>query len=278
MRKDACPLFIFVEGESRVRPVPVLMYHHVNPHSGDIVTVTPEIFEGQMAYLHKSGYKTLKIDELLSYIHGDLPLKQKAVVITFDDGWLDNYLYAFPVLKKYAINAAIFITTGWIDKASEKQSGTFQNMPTHRESKQLIAKGDEQKVMLNWELIEEMSVSGLVEFYSHTKNHKKCDRLPGKELLEELNESKKVIEERLGKVCPYLCWPYGKYNDTALHIAKDVGYRAIFTTKHGVVKPGSDPLKIKRIVIKDNVAWFKKRMLIYTSSMLSMVYLKMKKK
>ena len=61
-----------------------------------MVTVTPEVFEKQMEHLYKSGYKTLTLDELLSYINGDLIPEQKAVVVTFDDGWLDNYIYAFP--------------------------------------------------------------------------------------------------------------------------------------------------------------------------------------
>lgn len=132
--------------------------------------------------------------------------------------------------------------------------------------------------MLNWELIKEMSDSGIVEIYSHTKSHARCDRLSKSELLEELSKSKKTIEKRLGKPCPYLCWPYGKYNDTALNIAANSGYKAIFTTRHGVAEKDSDPFEIKRVVVKNNVAWFKKRMLIYTNSVLSEFYLKIKKK
>ncbi|HXW68843.1 MAG TPA: hypothetical protein VEJ88_04480, partial [Dissulfurispiraceae bacterium] len=66
--------------------MPVLMYHHVNPHKGDIVTVTPEVFEGQMRYLSEAGYKALTLDELVSYIAGETVLKQRAVAVTFDDG------------------------------------------------------------------------------------------------------------------------------------------------------------------------------------------------
>jgi peptidoglycan/xylan/chitin deacetylase (PgdA/CDA1 family) len=260
------------------------MYHHINPRKGDMVTVTPEVFEGQMEYLHRSGYRTLKIDELLNCISGKLTIKEKSVVVTFDDAWLDNYVYAYPVLKKYKINAAIFIITDRTDRASNIESRGSEvrwqetKIPTHTESKKLITDGQPNKVVINWDMAKEMSDSGLVEFYSHTKTHAKCDCLSESELWEELGGSKRIIEERLGKPCPYLCWPYGRYNDNAIKIAREIGYKAIFTTNHGVVKKYSDPFTIKRIVVKDNVAWFRKRMLIYTNSILSKIYLKIKKK
>lgn len=249
-----------------------------------MVTVTPDVFEGQMEYLHKSGYRTLKINELLDFISRKLTIKEKSVVVTFDDGWLDNYIYAFPVLKKYSINAAIFIITDRIERASNivksQESGVRSQeiaIPPHRESKELIVNGQYDKVVINWDMAKEMQDSGFVEFYSHTKSHARCNGLSANELLEELSESKKTIEKRLGKPCPYLCWPYGKYNGTAVEIAKAADYKAIFTTKHGVVKKDSNPFAINRIVVKDNVAWFKKRMLIYTNTILSDIYLKIKK-
>jgi peptidoglycan/xylan/chitin deacetylase (PgdA/CDA1 family) len=262
-----------------MKPVPVLMYHHVNPHKGDLVTIRPEVFEGQIRYLHESGYKTLKIDELLSYMAGELTFTEKAVVVTFDDGWLDNYIYAYPVIKEFRINATIFLVTDRSNGAAANMAETVvHSVPTHKDSKLLIKKGEEHKVVLNWALINEMAVAGLVDFYSHTKSHKKCDRLTENELLEELFESKHIIEEKIGRACPYLCWPYGKYNKTALKIARSVGYKALFTTQHGVVNVGSDPFAIRRIVVKDDVAWFKKRMLVYTNSIISKLYLKIKKK
>lgn len=257
--------------------VPVLMYHHVNLHKGDTVTVTPEVFERQMEYLYRHGYRTLKADELISYIKGELILKEKGVVITFDDGWLDNYIYALPVLKKYRQNATIFIITDRIDRASRKMGEIPSSIPTHKESKSLIQNGEDYRVVLSWDLVTEMIKGGLVEFYSHTREHKRCDQLSEDELVEELNESKKVIEKMLNRPCPYLCWPYGKHSNVAVNIAGRAGYKAIFTTDNGIVKTGSDPLSIKRIVVKDRVEWFKKSMLIYSNSILSEIYLKVKK-
>ncbi|MDI6744875.1 MAG: polysaccharide deacetylase family protein [Thermodesulfovibrionales bacterium] len=261
-----------------MRPVPVLMYHHINPHKGDMVTITPEVFECQMAYLQRAGYRTLKIEELVSYINGGLTIPQKAVVVTFDDGWLDNYMHAFPILKKYKINATVFLITDRVENSSENTTMIPSLIPTHEESKSLIEKGESHKVVLNWDVIKEMTDTGFIEFYSHTKSHAKCSSLPEKELVEELKESREIIEKRLGSPCPYLCWPYGEYNDLALTSAKEADYKAIFTTNHGVVKPGSDPCEINRIIVKDSVAWFKKRMVIYTNTILSSLYLTIKKK
>jgi|MudIll2142460700_1097286.scaffolds.fasta_scaffold286786_2 peptidoglycan/xylan/chitin deacetylase (PgdA/CDA1 family) len=261
-----------------MRPIPVLMYHHVNPHRGDTVTVTPEVFERQMRYLHESGYETLRVDTLMGYIAGGVSIREKAVVITFDDGWLDNYLCAAPVLKKYRINATIFIVTDRIEEASANSSSLPDSIPTHNESKALIRQGEARRVSLNWRLIEEMAETGLVEFYSHTKSHRKCSFLSEDELVEELRESRRIIEARLGRPCPYLCWPYGEYSTIATRIARDAGYRALFTTLHGVVTVGSDPFAIKRIVVKDKVKWFRKRMIVYTTPLLSSLYLAIKKK
>ena len=261
-----------------MRPVPVLMYHHVNPHEGDMVTVTPATFEQQMKYLNEAGYKTLTLDELLSYIKGDMVLQQKAVAVTFDDGWLDNYIYAFPILQKYNIHASIFIVTDIIERASRDGGKPPAVVPTHRESKLLMQQGEGHLVFLNWDIAREMAQSGLVDFYSHAKTHASCDFLSEPELSEELQTSKRVIEERLKKSCPFLCWPFGRYTTFAITVAKKVGYRATFTTNHGIVTAGSDPFAIRRIVVKDNVRWFRSRMRIYSNHFLGRLYLKFKKK
>ncbi len=261
-----------------MKPVPVLMYHHVNNHEGDMVTVTPETFELQMQYLNKAGYRTLNTDELLSYIKGDLQLKEKAVMITFDDGWLDNYIYAYPLLKKYDIKATIFIVGNWIEEASKTRWSSNKSVPTHEESVSLIGNKQGAAIVLNWELIREMRESGLVEFYSHAKNHVKCHLLSKDDLSDELRESKNIIETQLGGECIALCWPFGRYNDGAIKTAKATGYRALFTTDHGVATERSDPFAIQRIAVKDSLIWFKKSLIIYTNKLLSGVYLRLKKK
>jgi peptidoglycan/xylan/chitin deacetylase (PgdA/CDA1 family) len=257
-------------------PVPVLMYHHVNPHAGDLVTVTPRVFEGQMRHLRSRGYHSLPLDALMGYLKGET-VPPRSVVITFDDGWLDNYLHAFPVLQRYGIRAAIFLVTDRVNEASRGRREDGAPVPTHRESKMLLRGGEAQQVALNWDHVREMAEGGLVEFHSHTKTHAKCDTLSTRELEEALGESKEAIEERTGRPCRYLCWPHGRTSPSAVEAAKQVGYQAAFTTKAGVAAPGSDPFDIRRIVVKDDVGWFERRMAVYTSATLSKLYLKVKK-
>jgi len=260
-----------------VTPIPVFMYHHVNPNKGDLVTVTPDVFEGQMRCLHDGGYRSLTPDDLLAVLRGkDVP--KRSVAITFDDGWLDNYLFAFPVLKKYGIRATVFLVTGRVDGASPGGGAMGMIAPTHRESKELVRSGEPRRVVLNWDQVREMASSGIVEFFSHTKTHARCDTLSAEGLESELRGSREAIEEKTGRPCRYLCWPYGRTSPAAVEAAKRAGYRSAFTTRHGVVRSGSDPFDIPRIVVKDRVDWFRRRMAVYTSGVMSRIYLSMKSK
>jgi peptidoglycan/xylan/chitin deacetylase (PgdA/CDA1 family) len=257
--------------------IPVLMYHHVNPHDEDRFTVTPEVFEGQMAHLVKAGYKALSLDELYSFIKGELILKQKAIVITFDDGWLDNYIYAFPVLKKYKLRATFFLITDWIEKASENFDGIPPSIPNHEESKVLVDNGEKNNVILSWGLIKEMADSGLIDFFSHSASHKISIDLSESDIHQELEESKRILEQRIGGHCHYYCWPHGEYNKLSLSIARKTGYKALFTSERGVVQVGSDPFLIKRIPGELDVSSFKNCMWIFTNPILAALYLGMKK-
>jgi peptidoglycan/xylan/chitin deacetylase (PgdA/CDA1 family) len=260
------------------KSVPVLMYHHVAPHPGGKTTVTPEAFEAHMRYLAKGGYRTLKMSELMAHVRGERPVRDRAVVVTFDDGWLDNFRYAYPVLLRYRINAVIFAVTAWADAATTDKATFFGDRePTHEESMSLIQTGEAGKVVLDWETIRQMASSGLVEFYSHTVNHLKCNDLDRHELERELFDAKAVLERELSQPCPYLCWPYGKCSKLAVTVAREAGYEALFITMRGVVEAGSNPHYIKRIRVNNGVTWFKLRMRIYVSSLLSRIYFGIRK-
>ena len=141
----------------------------------------------------------------------------------------------------------------------------------------LVARKTCHGVVLTWDLVREMAASGLVEFHSHTLDHPKCGELAADELRNQLLQSRQVIEERLGRPCPFLCWPYGNVSEAAVAQARAAGYTGLFTTRLGVARKGADPLAIRRVVVKDKVTWFKSRVLMYTNPVAAACYLAMKR-
>jgi peptidoglycan/xylan/chitin deacetylase (PgdA/CDA1 family) len=241
-----------------IKSVPVLLYHHINRHEGDTVTVTADVFQEQIRILAQAGYRTLTLDELMDYIAGALQLSEKAVVLTFDDGWLDNFLFAFPVLASFRYKSVAFLIT---DRVNASNIDTVpEDVPSHRESKSLLDIGRAGEVVMDWPLIRWIRQNGLVDFYSHTVTHRKSTSLDSVQLEYELTKSKSIIEFELGSPCSYLCWPYGDYNEKTVFAARSAGYKAIFTTEDGFIEPGADPFRIRRIEVKNSVEWLKTRL------------------
>ena len=233
----------------------MLIYHHINPHAGDTVTVTPEVFAAQMTFLAESGFSPVSIDDLMGALCRGEKLGNKAVVLTFDDGWVDNYLYAIPVLKRLKFHASFFIITGRVDSSSNGGIRDFSDIPLHEVAKLCIQSGESNRVVLDWDLIRNIEKDELFRFYSHTVSHRRCAGLSGAELANELVESKLRLESELGRTCSYLCWPYGSYTDDTIKAAEESGYTGLFTTDDGFCDPSSDPLRIKRIEVQNSVAW-----------------------
>lgn len=167
------------------RNIPVLLYHHVNNIDDDpSLNVYPDVFEQQMKYLSEQGYATIFLDELIGYIYtGRVP--KKTVAITFDDGYLDNWVYAYPVLKKYNLKATIFIITRNIKDTvrphrpsrDERATGKVSrdNLPllknhfdTNSES---VVNENGSAGFLSWEELREMERDGLIDIQSHSHSH-----------------------------------------------------------------------------------------------------------
>lgn len=258
------------------------MYHHINP-KGDFINVKPEIFERHILHLKKQGFTALSTDELLSVLEGKQAPPERPVMITFDDGWLDNWLYAFPILKKYKMKAVIFVVTSWIHEQGIRQradEGNTTSLPEHKECQKRVDAGYAAEVMLSWEEMREMEASGLIDIQSHTHSHKRLDKLYNDSmeiinvLSQELIMSKNLIEGKLGKQCNALCWPWGRYDEDYIRVAQSAGYKMIFTIEKGTNNPTTDPMRIKRLVI-GNISSFslRKKLFIHSRDWLSKVYL-----
>jgi peptidoglycan/xylan/chitin deacetylase (PgdA/CDA1 family) len=222
--------------------VPVLMYHSID-HNDKVtkLSVSPESFDRQMQFLRENNYNIITLEEAVSYIKREMRAPLRTVAITFDDGFQNNYLYAYPVLKKYNIPAAIFVIVNRIGSPG----------------------------FLNWEEIKEMSDSGLVTIGSHTRTHFWLLGSDPRFLEDEVVNSKKILENKLGKKVNLFCYPMGAFDDKSKKAVEDAGYECAVSTK--AKNAPTDIYAIKRIKISrssDNLfifwaettklyAWFK---------------------
>ena len=202
------------------RGVPVLYYHSVDESADNEVTITPKMLKTQLKYIKDEGYVTLTLSELKRYLLNNSPIPNKSIVITFDDGYMNNYYSAFPILKDFNMVATIFCITSNLD-------GTYY---------------------LSKDAINEMSNYG-IDIQSHTVNHPHLDKMTYDEQFTELKESKKTLESITGKKVDSIAYPFGDFNDDTIKAAKDAGYTLGFTTKRGLSDRDDNPLKLDRIYI-----------------------------
>lgn len=263
------------------KAVPVLMYHHVSPNPG-LVTLSPEVFSAQMEWIAANGYHTATCDELAGFLEGG-GLPAKSVVITFDDGYLDNYVYAYPVLERLGLRAAVFIVTGWIgDGPPRKHSGMSGEIPSCPDHKTCMAKvrsGQGDEVMLRWSEIDAMHRSGVFEFHSHTHTHTRWDQRVAdpaarrEALARDLSQSRDALKERLGREERHLCWPQGYFDDDYVAVAEDLGFQIFYTTRRHVNTRRTPRQDVGRLVAKERPgSWLARRLLIYSSPLLGRLY------
>lgn len=194
-------IFIPVHSGRQVH-IPILLYHYIgnNPNPNDSardnLSVAPDQFDEQMGYLAKNGYNPITLDTMVAGLRGVATLPPKPVVITFDDGYIDLYVNAFGILRKYGFRAVAFIPTGLI--------GT--------------------KYYASWEELSEMQASGLLSFESHSVSHANLPTLSKDRLVSELTESKKTLEARFGIPINFIAYPNGTSNEEVQKAAKQVGY------------------------------------------------------
>jgi len=210
----------------------VLTYHRVTNELPDkYIKVSVDNFRKQMEFLKRHSYKSISLEEAYAFIKNGKEIPKKSILITFDDGWKDNYLNAYPILEEYGFKFAVFLTVDKIGK---------------------------DKQFLNWDEVSLMAREG-TDFGSHTLSHSDLSQLNNSQLYKELAESKRIIEEKIGKSVEFLCYPKGYFNLEVKRLAEEVGYQAGFSVLRGKNKAGIDPYEIRRIGIgnKDNLLSFR---------------------
>lgn len=182
--------------------VPILVYHIVRPSyptdSRQVVALahTPEVFDAEMKYLAEAKYHVISFAALENYLKGSTPLPTNPIIISFDDGWGDQFTYAFPVLEKYHYAATFFVFTNPI--------GT--------------------RGFLTWENLQALRDAGMT-IGSHTRSHPFLTKITNQNILwNEINGSKETLEKHLGITVNEFAYPFGKYDATTTALVKKAGY------------------------------------------------------
>lgn len=217
-------IFFFLIQPLKPKGATVLMYHSTS-YNKAFFNVKPENLKWQINYL-KSRRKIIFLSELLK------KLKQGESVdgysaVTFDDGYLDNYQFAFPILKEYKVPATIFIATGLIGKSF---------LTSDNQTLELISLGQ----------INEMLKSGLVEFMPHTDNHVELTSISTIVAAHEIQTSKEKLQNLTGQNDFILAYPKGKFNDNILSDLTLNDWLGAVTVKEGINTVTTNRFKLYR--------------------------------
>ncbi len=219
--------------------VPILMYHSIlrssNTHGNYIISEAA--FEKDLKYLKDNGYQTVVMQDLIDYVHGGRELPQKPVILTFDDGYFNNFSYAFPLLQKYNSKAVLSIIGYYTDLYTK----TPDENPSYSH--------------VTWDNVKEMMNSGLVELQNHSYNLHTTDKGRNgskKKKGESTEQYKTVLTEDLGKLQTAFksntgytpstfTYPFGSVSNASFDIIKEMGFKASLSCESGMNTITRDP-------------------------------------
>jgi peptidoglycan/xylan/chitin deacetylase (PgdA/CDA1 family) len=217
--------------------VPILMYHALvekrTPHLNR-VHITVELFKQQMEWLAAKGYQAIIIDDMLKNFAAKKNT-QKYCVITFDDGYLSLYKYALPLLKQYGFAATLYLSTAAVGENDFKKLPSLNSKTLPVDDKPLC-----------WDEIKEMSNNGWA-IESHSVSHADNSQLTAAQLIHEITDSKKIIEQQLQKPVLHYAFPFGKYNAASLKLIKETGYKTATTVHAGLCTAKSNLYRLPRL-------------------------------
>jgi peptidoglycan/xylan/chitin deacetylase (PgdA/CDA1 family) len=204
--------------------LPIIMYHYLGPlpPNPDAVrkdlTVLPASFEKQLQYFAEREIETVPLDRLMDHLAGGPELPRRAVALTFDDGYADNYEYAFPLLKKHGMVATFFIVTDLLERPG----------------------------YMKWAQLQEMADAGM-SIQAHSADHADFTKISAAQLKRQLVEPKQKLEQALGRPIRFLAYPAGKYSPAVVAAAKAAGYEAAVTVNHGTLHKANAPFDLLRV-------------------------------
>ena len=234
--------------------LPVLMYHHIMESGGQLgaYCITPTEFENDLKYLKENGYNSIVVADLIDYCYSGKPLPQKPVMITFDDGYQSNYVYAYPLLKEYNMRAVVSIIGRYADLYSESDDHSVRY------------------AHMTWEELAEISKAGVFEIQNHSYNchsqnsarkgirklSSESDEQYATFLQEDLGKLQIRMQEMLGYSATAFAFPFGASSKSSHQILKDMGFYATFSSAEGLNYLTGNPeelYKIKRFNRPHNI-------------------------
>jgi peptidoglycan/xylan/chitin deacetylase (PgdA/CDA1 family) len=202
------------------------MYHYLSepPANANEVrrdlSVSPAQFESHLAYLRQEGYESITMQQLAYALSGQETLPAKPIVITFDDGYLDNYQNAFPLLQKYGYTGVFYIFTYPLD----------YDDPNY----------------LSWEMVQEMHRAGM-EFGSHGYRHWELAGRDVDFLVYEILGSKEAIEAHIGEPVRFFSYPVGRYDNLAMQVVQSANFWNAVTTEFDIEQSFADRYALPRL-------------------------------
>src|SRR3954468_1604422 len=215
--------------------VPILVYHSVMPHHPGqtaeqrVLNVEDAVFEAQMKYLADGGYHVVSFAALVDALEGRDSLPDRAVVITFDDGWGNQYRHAFPILRRFGLTATFFVFTTPIGKDPK---------------------------LMTWEQLRELQDGGMT-IGSHTRTHPVLPDYHAA-LHNEVQMSREDIKEHLGRAPDFFAYPFGEWDSLSAAWARTAGYRAARTYRGGAWNSPSDLYHLRAVPVTENMQAFER--------------------
>jgi peptidoglycan/xylan/chitin deacetylase (PgdA/CDA1 family)/GT2 family glycosyltransferase/SAM-dependent methyltransferase len=214
--------------------LPILMYHRVAPSGLERMRnyrVTPEAFEEQLRYLKDGGFYSVSWEQWQMARSQRKPLPGRGVMITFDDGYLDFFQYAWPLLKQYGFTATVFIVADQIGKTNIWDQAFGEELP-----------------LMGWPEIHHLQGEG-IEFGSHSTAHHALTALSNEDLVRDLARSRAILQQGLGAPTRVIAYPHGDFNPIVEHFAGGCGYTFGVTCRAGSSQFNDSILALPRIEV-----------------------------
>jgi peptidoglycan/xylan/chitin deacetylase (PgdA/CDA1 family) len=228
LRRRALDAALGLSRLAGLNAVPIFMYHAIHPGDSDLC-VSPGAFRDQMAWLHEHAFRTISLDEYRQALtSGTMGRLGRAAVLTFDDGYVNNFELAVPALREHGFSATFFIATGHVGKAT----GWL----------------DKKWPVMTWEQVRESAQAG-IGVGAHTVTHPHLDRIPLSEAREEMARSKAELEERLGRPADWLCYPFGGHTPAVEDAAREIGFHGAVSVAQGNHNAPDDLFRLRRFFV-----------------------------